>query len=211
MLVIIIENCIWHCLPIDYYNFDGQYQYAVESLSHCDYVHMPLKILGTVWMNLALSYDDTFNAFMEEPIGGYKTYQGNSNTVFYEWEEMGSLSYYYRNNFSYIWYCIPYYATEDSYHDWGSKFNSSSKMDFKSKCWYIHGSINYNLNFSRTASAGSFGYDINQSLNLGDDSAVNNSKDSGPSSEIHYSGYYRKILFIPYGIVCRTIIKILII
>ena len=56
-------------------------------------------------MNLTLSYDDTFKAFMELTIGNYQTYQGNSNTVWDDEDDMWALSYYYRN---YVLYGIVY-------------------------------------------------------------------------------------------------------
>ena len=91
---------IWHCLPIDYFNDEGGYQYMGIGEDHPNHngVLIPLRILGTVWINLALSYNDTHAAFGSYWISNVISLaQGNSNTVYRFDTDKTNSSYYYRN------------------------------------------------------------------------------------------------------------------
>jgi len=92
---------IWYCLPIDYFNDDGEKQYLSHEIAPNKMgVKIPLRILGTVWINLTLSYGDTLGDF-RGLWSGYvvEQAQGNSNTA-YTFDDDGmwdNNAYYYRN------------------------------------------------------------------------------------------------------------------
>ena len=98
-----------------------------------------------------------------------------------------------------IWYCIPYYEFENKCHGWGSQFKSASKMTYNYYRYYIHGSINYNLDYNYTGSA--WNDKVGQSLVLGNNYEASSTSyvDQG---ELYYYIYYR---FIMYYMVLFTI------
>ena len=89
---------IWYCLPIDYFNDDGEDQYTPNETKPNKYgVKIPVKILGLVRINLALSYDNTHDAFGNIWIGNISESQGNHNQAAYFSDDVWLASYYYRN------------------------------------------------------------------------------------------------------------------